>query len=280
MTRYIDISGSGLKTALFIEPEWRPMPHYGEGETRFNNLQHFEKPDYANFFAWLKANSLLDGLENLYVSCAGYVSHRNTRILKSNCTGWTSENTKWIREVEASNIKIKVMNDAVAHLGCQLFFDNGPVLCITLGSSIGVAFSSKYQHIFSPDDYNLDVGELILNTSCSNKEAWFALGSKGLQELELSYAGDAYEKFGYRLGSFCAVLSNIFRPATIFISGGIMQKHGEKIITSCKAEYNQQYKNPVHWLPINIFTMHQSKYNALIGLSNYHQAKYDFSKRV
>lgn len=75
-----------------------------------------------------------------------------------------------------------------------------------------------------PDNMNFDLGEVTVPTRATNNQAWWVLGSHGLEELQNDMGHEnGIKHFGYRLGAFLASLCSIFRPDTVVLSGGITE---------------------------------------------------------
>ncbi len=216
--RVIDLGGSGLKTTVF------------KGSLVTRNLMNLspvsiKKPDYKNFIPWLEKEGFFDS-DNYGISVPGIVTSTG-KVKFSHTTGW--QNKALQKELQDHlNREVLVLNDAEAHLLAHLDFDGHPQMCITLGTSLGFASTDHRGKLFrAGDSANFEVGQIPLVTRASNKQVWWALGSDGLNELQQDQGEvDGAKQFGYRLGIFLASHVAVYRPATIYLAGGIAEKWG------------------------------------------------------
>lgn len=226
--RVIDLGKSGLKTITF------------KGSLATSDLINLTpvsitKPDYKNFIPWLKEVGFLDS-DNYGVSVPGIVTSSG-EVKFSHATGWQNRALKNELDNHLEQ-DVLVLNDAEAHLFSHLDFDGHPQMCIALGSSLGFATTDKRGRLLRAGDCaNLEVGQIPLVTRASNKQVWWALGSDGLNELQHNLGEvDGVKQFGYRLGNFLATLVAIYRPSTIYLTGGIVEKMGTLFLPMVKSE--------------------------------------------
>ncbi len=114
-----------------------------------------------------------------------------------------------------------------------------PVMTVALGTSLGFATSDKRGNIVRAlDGMNLDLGEMPIATSASEKKVWWALGSRGLAELQAQRGNEpGAAQFGYRLGAFLASMCGVFRPKTIVLSGGITERWWDAFHSTMEHEF-------------------------------------------
>ena len=161
--------------------------------------------------------------------------------------------------------KVFLVNDGEAHALAMLKYPGirFGAICLSFGTSVGFGMiDSNKKIVRSLSGENWDIGGMRLRTSCSTKEAWYALGSSGLKELEHSIGTNAYPRFGYRLGAFLGDLTEIFHPLTIALTGGIIQKHWAAMQNNAL----QEMKSHVYTVEAPGIVALQEKETALVGL--------------
>lgn len=115
----------------------------------------------------------------------------------------------------------------------------GPVLAIAIGTSIGIAVSDEAGCIVRVRrDRPLECGQIRLRTSASNDEAWWALGTAGLEEQQAKKGrADGAKQFGYRVGAFAAQYAALFHARTVVLSGGLIAFNWEDMREATEAEF-------------------------------------------
>ncbi len=235
--RVIDIGHSGLKTYACIWNQFKKKPIKLTPES-------MAKPDYNNFLHWLGKEGLFDS-DYYGVSVPGIVNSIG-EVKFSHVTGW--QNRKLQKELhDYLHKEVVVLNDAEAHLLAHFDFNRHPQMCIALGTSLGFATTDKMGRLFRAGDCaNFEVGQIPLVTRAKNKQVWWALGSEGLKELQQDQGEvDGAKQFGYRLGNFLATLVALYRPSTVYLSGGLADKWGQLFLPMVK---NELEKNLPDWL--------------------------------
>lgn len=257
--RVIDIGSSGLKTLSCSWNQYKKKPTKLTPEKRI-------RPDYNDFLSWLGKEGLLDS-DYYGVGVPGIVTSIG-EVKFSHATGW--QNRKLQKELHDFLLKeVVVLNDAETHLLAHYNFNGHPQMCIALGSSLGFATTDIRGKLFRAGDFaNFEVGQIPLVTRAKNKQVWWALGSEGLKELQQDQGEiNGTKQFGYRLGNFLATLVTLYRPATIFLSGGITEKWGQLFLPLAKYELE---KNIPDWIMHpNLCLSPYGKQTGLIGLLKY-----------
>lgn len=249
----LDIGGSGVKYAVHSGNYF----HLQSDKIAVANWQRFHEV--------LKSRGFYRHHE-IAISCAGSVNDKQV-IERFTVGNWHHKNL--VAEIKRFNngTKIAILNDAEAHLYAHLDLFERPVMCVSIGTSLGFAVSNQKGTIIRPDAMNFDIGAFLLSTSCSNKQLWFALGSRGLGELENLYPkSKAVQRFGCRLGSFLANMGHIFRPKTIILTGGIIHGH-PNLINFVKSEYDHYDKGVVANIDISPY----GNDSALVGAGKFHE---------
>jgi predicted NBD/HSP70 family sugar kinase len=254
-----DIGGSGLKTCI-ITGENTLSQYDGVFDLRQN-------PDWDNFVLWAYNNNFLHS-QLIGISCPGFIL--NSSIIKlCRVCGWHDKNLRDEIHKFAPSIEIFLINDAEAHLMAHIGLYRNPLICISLGTSLGFAVCDKEGNaIRALDGANYDLGAVRIPTRASNNSVWWALGSHGLAELQNSF-GDSggAEHFGYRLGAFLVSICSIFRPASVVFSGGIINKWWDVMKNALIGEFNHHTPD---WLEKPDFIKSPyCTYAALKGLAKY-----------
>lgn len=228
--RALDIGGSGVKTALLTLSG-------SQIDIEIGSMNHFGNPDWENFPDWLRDNGLLD--RNIIgFSCAGFIELTGTvKIFRVG--NWKNKLLKKEINTYSPDSRIYILNDGEAHLMAHHDLYQNPQMCISLGTSLGFALADKNGSIIRPaDNINFDIGEVMIPTRASNNRVWWALGSHGLEELQINLGkSEGVKHFGYRLGSFLASLSSVFRPKTIVLSGGITESWWDAFSQAMQIEF-------------------------------------------
>jgi predicted NBD/HSP70 family sugar kinase len=211
-------------------------------------------------------------INGIAISVAGFVHGDSGRVTLSRNAGYLEGELKARLESSFPAVSIHIVNDGEAHALALLKTPNLKLGAINIALGTSVAFGVLGENgrvVRSLSGGNWDIGDLWVRTSASDPCAWWALGQKGLEELERKYGDGAYDRFGYRLGSFASQLATIFRPNTIGFSGGIITKYWSRMEKAVKGEF----RAPLITSPTLIAQQYDEP--ALIGLStlfNYHAA--------
>jgi len=258
--RVLDIGGSGVKTTK--------LKFSDDLILQVNiNVEHFPDPDWANFTQWLHKNNLIDS-QYIGISSAGFIKS-DSIVSLFRIGGWI--NKPIIDDIKelSPNAKVYILNDAESHLMAHAKMYDNPQMSISLGSSLGFAISNNEGKIIRPtDNMNFDLGAVKIPTSAKNKQVWWALGSKGLKELQNNLGEtEGVIQYGYRLGSFLTDICSVFRPKTVVFSGGITQRWWETFSNYTINEFNHQKPD---WLdPPKFIKSPYGKNAALIGIGKH-----------
>ncbi|MDQ1734139.1 MAG: hypothetical protein QOH56_390 [Pseudonocardiales bacterium] len=189
------------------------------------------------------ATSPLDGVA---ISLAAFVDSEHGYVRMSRAA------PELVGELEADLTRslgcpVVVLNDGEAHAyaaSAMPDVEHG-TLAISLGTSVGFGLTDRHGCPMIPcSGENWDLGEWKLDTRASSPEAWWALGSSGLKELEQTMGSDrGRAHYGYRLGSFIERLSAVFQPRTVVLSGGIARNHWDAFKANLRGELEQLPKH-------------------------------------
>ncbi len=250
--RALDLGGSSLKTAVFTS----------DGVLIDGSIEYFTNPDWHHFETWFGDRIQLSA-QSVGIACAGFVDTSRGFVKLFRTGGWIDKELRIDMEQHFPGTKVAVLNDAEAHLIAHLDLYDHPQVCVSLGTAVGFAMSDTSGTIVRPaDGYNFDLGQITLPTSATDKHVWWALGSRGLGELQ-QRMGDAEgaHHFGYRLGAFLATICGIFRPKVVVLSGGIVASWYSLVEDSVKTEFERSCPD---WLdPPRLIA---SPYGELAGL--------------
>ena len=227
----IDVGGSGAK-----------LQRYDSRLGTRGEMVRYDQPDWERFDSWLA--SKLDFAPSLIgVSSAGFVDREEGVVRLARVAGWVDR--PLVRQLEARfpGSRVAVVNDAEAHLLAHLDQYPAPMLCLALGTSPALAVSLPEVPVLRPrSGLNFDIGSMRLETRATNKEAWWALGTKGLRELQAKMGelpGTLH--FGHRLGSLLANLAILFFPERIVVSGGIVERWWREMEVGVLEELTQRF---------------------------------------
>lgn len=161
---------------------------------------------------------------------------------------------------------VAVMNDGEAHVlaAAQMPGVTHGAMGISLGTSVGIGLTDRQGGVMRPcSGRNWDLGEWRLATRATQSEAWWALGSHGLSELERSLGCQrGREQYGYRLGNFLGQVCAVFQPQTVVLSGGITREHWPEFAATMRAEFKQALPN---WLEVPTILPSQFAEPGLVG---------------
>ena len=240
----IDIGGSGIRAVV------RRNGSFGE----ICRLQAGSYGDFAAVIGRLCGAEQPDGIA---ISVAGFVDAEKGLILKSRCAGYLQGDIAGRLRKDFPSARIAVMNDGEAHARTLLLKQDVRfgAIHLALGTSVSFGVINENREIVRTcGGENWDIGQLRLRTREAPYEVWYKLGSAGLAELEANgEIPDPYLYFGNRLGSLLMDLSELFRPRTIGLSGGIVCRHGDRITQGVAEEWRAQaFDRPVAGEPIDI----------------------------
>lgn len=229
LIRSVDIGGSGVKTALFESSK-----HY-DTPKKLTETQFFDNPDFDNFAPWL-SYKVDNDFDVLGVSCPGII--QDDIVARCYIANW--QNKDLINELSTQySAEAVLLNDAEAHLMANVVRHTYPLMGISLGTSFGFAMTDSLGILYrSPKLHNFEIGGMVLKSSANNPQVWYALGSKGLKDLQ-EEKGEmrGARHFGYRLGAFLLQLNTLFAPAHIVISGGIAQTYADTLLEAIQQEF-------------------------------------------
>lgn len=258
----LDIGGSGVKTAKLTTSNL-------DTDCADIIVTHFSEPNWQHFTDWMHTNGLLK-LPLIGISCAGFVNKQGL-IGRSHVTGWDNFPLRDVIQKYATHSRVFVLNDAEAHLMAHADLYAHPMMCISLGTSLGFAITDESgQLVRLADGFNFDLGDMTIATRASNNRVWWALGSMGLQELQHNL-GEAKgtQLFGSRLGAYLAMLCGVFRPKTIVLSGGISADCGHQFHETMMNEFRSYTLGYPKNTVVNIYLSPYGANAALVGIANF-----------
>ncbi len=230
----VDIGGSGVRLAVV---------KVGSAGQRHRVVGEVLRP------AVTSVGELVAAIEGLHlgapvgVSAAGFVAHGG-EVTTSRAQPWL-EGPLRRTLAERLGVDVAVVNDGEAHLLGSLSLvplGRHPVLALVAGSSLAVAMSDEDGALRRPvRSRNWEFGEMRLNTRATQREAWWALGRRGLDELIRSSGEEAaVAQFGARLGGFAADLAGVFGPRQVMLSGGIVAGFPVALMAAAQAEFGSR----------------------------------------
>lgn len=175
----------------------------------------------------------------LGLSVPGVVRINDGDVMRSGVTPWLvgSLRQELARELECS---VEVVNDGSAHaLGMTAIPDlELGAICLALGTSVGFgALTESGELVQTLSGTSFEVGDMRLHTSASIKEAWWAVGQPGLEELEQAHGSAAgRERFAYRVGAFAKTLTIALQPRSVCFSGGFVARYWHVLESPIRAE--------------------------------------------
>lgn len=227
----VDIGGSSVKIGIFC-----PSPHFHS-----QKIMEIPHPDsWSEFPEYLLSSIYPMEIEQIAVSCAGDIDSVSGVVRRSTVTRWHNYSLGLELDLLIKpSRKTVVINDADAHLMGNRN-GPGPLICIALGTSLGFSVANQNGDLArSAEGFNLDVGDLKLNTKATVKEAWWALGLPGLQELiSLKGVTRGPIHFGHRLGSLILRLQadTKYKGIPVVLSGGVITAYPSHILYGCLRE--------------------------------------------
>lgn len=231
--RVFDIGGSGVKTALFGVDDTDVLRIIG-------TIEHHKDPDWADFERWLEDRVKMDA-QIIGISCAGFIDYSANVVKLFRVGNWINKPLKADVEGHFPNMRVYLLNDAEAHLTAHSDLFPRPQMCISIGTSLGFAIGDQQGNIIRPpDNMNFDLGQVAIPTRAGNNKVWWALGSRGLAELQRDLGNEhGTAHFGHRVGAFLASICSIFRPTTVVLGGGIIESGWESIQNNIESEFRQ-----------------------------------------
>jgi predicted NBD/HSP70 family sugar kinase len=261
--RAIDIGGTGVKTAAFRTEGAKVV---ADGP--------YEKlgvpPDWQAFEHWLSAKINLDA-DCVAVSCAGLVDSSTGRVRHCGVAGWVHRPLGENLRALCPGARVHVLNDAEAHLYAHVSEAPRPLLVVAVGSALGLAMTDEDgRFVRTRGTLPIELGILRLATSASRKEAWWALGRPGFDELVTQRGEEgAVEQFGYRLGAFLAQMAGVFLPRSIVVSGGFAAHYWPRLRSPVEHEFRQTLPDYVRDDPPTIQNSPYGRQAALVGVARY-----------
>ena len=239
----MDVGGSGVKSAEF-EADGRGGLHM------VGSVTHHRNPDWKHFARWL--GETFHGFTQpglIGLACAGFVESAAGVVRLCRIAGWRDNPIKRDIEIAFPGSTVFLLNDAGAHLVAHGKLYQHPQICISLGTSLGFATSDAYGGIIRPPDgMNFDLGAISIPSRATNRQVWWALGSRGLEELQENMGKEnGTRHFRGRVGAFLAAMCSIFRPRTVVISGGIADANWNLLEEALLHEFRNATPD---WLPL------------------------------
>jgi len=230
----IDLGGHGAAAALV---------EIGDNGAKVRSERFDWQPSSTVELAQL-AIKTFGHFDGLGLSTAGYVKYGNVTLCRAQ--PWVQGNTvAELLKALPQRSKVAVLNDGEAHTIAAIFGkdprDSHPLLSFGIGTSVSFGRTSDQGEIERPLSMrNWDIGSMRVRSRCSHPEIWWACGSNGLAELESSMSPDqALQHFGARLGALVADFTILFQPRTVVLSGGIPDRHGNKLLDPANAELSK-----------------------------------------
>ncbi|MDR1620563.1 MAG: hypothetical protein LBS18_07880 [Clostridiales bacterium] len=252
----VDIGGSGAKLALSTR-------------SGLQNIRHEHPNSLQDFFDCIR--KLTGGLapDALAVAVPGIM--RGREVLSAPKTPWLCGNPAETirRKLSLNDKKIHLINDGEAH---ALALKTRPniklgAIHLSIGSAVGFGvLNGNGEVLRTLSGNNWEIGDVRLVTNAPDKEAWRLLGSAGFEEQIKRTDADGGKYFGWRLGSFAAQLSLIFRPRTIGLSGGVIHHRWRQIEGGFREELHRRLGHLGHVLSMPEVVV-LDEYAALTGLS-------------
>lgn len=175
----------------------------------------------------------------LGLSVPGVVRMNDGHVMRSAVAPWLvgSIRNEIARELECN---VDVVNDGCAHaLGMTAIGDlELGAICVALGTSVGFgALAESGELVQTLSGTSFEVGDIRLHTSASTKEAWWAVGQPGLEELEQAHgSASGRERFAYRVGAFAKTLTIALQPRSVCFSGGFVARYWHVMESPIRAE--------------------------------------------
>ena len=232
MNVLVDVGGSGVRMAQ----------QNGRTIGTIRNFQISSKEDFIRRISETANGSHISGIA---LSVAGFVNSEKGVVILSRNASYLEGNLVSLLKSRFPLAKVRLVNDGEAH-ACSLLCQGQNVkfgaIHLAFGTSVAFGVLDENKKVIRTcGGENWDIGDFCLKTSASMPEAYFALGSAGLRELESKLGSGAYRQFGYRIGGLLNQLATIFRPRTIGLSGGIIVAHANELRPSILEEFH----NPV-----------------------------------
>lgn len=227
----VDIGGSGCR-ATWVDVEQGGRHHVGQ-------VHHLGSPGSRAALA-AALRQALGPIRSLGVSTAGIVDSPRGEVKLCRVQPWIDGELASRLSSELGQAKVCVVNDGEAHLHAHLHRPEvaHPVLCFTFGTSVGFGMTTEDGTVSRPRRHsNWEIGDLRVPTRASKGEAWWALGSQGLEELQRNMGyQDGTAHFGYRIGGLIRDFTALFQPRTVVLAGGIIDHHHATIVPTINAE--------------------------------------------
>ena len=191
-------------------------------------------------------STLVKGITNLCnhpslvaISTSGLINSKKCEVVSSSYfLPWmTGSVSAQIKMRLGEHVDVILINDGEAHVLSLLKNKdvNFGAISISLGTAIGFGAIDKEGNIARPlTGNNWEIGHIVLPNSPFTEFSYSAfsgylLGMNGLTALKNSFGDDAYRIYGCYLGKFISDLCLIFRPKTVFLTGGIIRHNWNKI---------------------------------------------------
>lgn len=165
------------------------------------------------------------------ISINGSVDADRGRVLTSRAAAWAEGDlrTELVARLDAP---VSVIGDGDAHALAMTRLPDIRYggIAISLGASLAFGALNSHGALIHPCGVTgWDLGHWRVVDDYTNTEAWWALGGHGLYDLEREHGDDAAELYAYRLASFLVDTVQMFRPATVLLTGGIVVGLGEAL---------------------------------------------------
>lgn len=228
----VDIGASGVRLGRV---------QLGRPGERHQLIGTIERPEVGSVSQLVTAITRTGRCNRVGLSVAGFVTASGA-VTTSRAQPWM-EGPLQTTLAERLGVTVRVVHDGEAHLFGALANiprDRHPVIALAVGSSLAVAMTDEDGRLRRPRrDANWEFGEQRINTRASRREAWWALGRPGFNELvERDGTAAATAQFGARLGGFAAEVSGVFAARSVVLSGGIVAAHTDALGRSAREEFD------------------------------------------
>jgi len=211
-----------------------------------------------------QVTDLLGPVDALGISVPGFVDRAAGSVRDCRAAPWV-EGEPGLRDrmQELLGIPIGVVHDGEAHLLAHRDRGEHPMVCVALGSAVGLAVSDDRGGVRRPRaESSWDIGMIRLATRAANPELWWALGTPGLEEVvRRDGPTDGLVRYALRLAQALHTLAVVFQPRTIVLTGGIVEGYGASVVGTADRELRATWAGPGK-VPVVV----QSPYPASSGL--------------
>lgn len=170
-------------------------------------------------------------------------------------------------------VPAEVVNDAEAHLWAHLGVGAHPMICVALGTAVGIAMTDDTGRIRRPRaDTNWELGHLGVLAPLEDtafdlaSSAAFALGVRGL-EAACRADGDARgtDRFVARVVGFVRDLALTFQPRTVVLAGGVTARLRDRLVAEGDAALAATWPPALPWQAPRITASPHGSGSGLVG---------------